>query len=275
MGGHATAVLERYLKEVRLLGIELDPKSLEIARKRLQQYGNEALLVNDSFENLEEICIRHNFRPVNGILFDLGVSSLQLEDADRGLSFNFDGPLDMRFNPAQSLTAAIIVNTYSESEIASILKRYGEERYHRRIARQIVAGRPIDTTLGLVRAVEQAIGTGRARIHPATRTFQALRIAVNRELDKIELALQQTLNILSPGGRLVVISYHSLEDRLVKEFIKREARDCLCPPDIPVCICGHHPSLKVVNRKPVLPSLTEVKANPRSRSAKLRAAERL
>lgn len=275
MGGHATAILEKGLPEVRLLGMELDPKSINLARARLQPYGSAALLVNEGFENMKEICNKYNFRPVNGILFDLGISSFQLEDASRGLSFGFDAPLDMRFNPAQSLTAATIVNTCSEAEIATILKRFGEERYHRRIAREIIASRPINTTLGVVRAVERAVGAGRGRIHPATRTFQALRIAVNQELEKIKSALKQTLDILSPGGRLLVISYHSLEDRLVKEFIQRESRDCLCPPDIPVCVCGHTPALKVVNKKPITPSLTEIKANPRSRSAKLRVAQRL
>jgi 16S rRNA (cytosine1402-N4)-methyltransferase len=275
MAGHATAILEKGLPEVRLLGIDADPKSIEISKTRLQPYGRAALPVNESFENLEEICTRYSFRQVKGILFDLGISSFQLEDASRGFSFSFDAPLDMRFNPAQPMTAATIVNTFSEAEIASILRRYGEERHHRRIAREIIAHRPINTTLQLVRAVEKALGTGRGRIHPATRTFQALRIAVNQELASLEVALKQTLSILSSGGRIVVISYHSLEDRLVKEFMQRESRGCLCPPNLPVCVCGHTPMLKLVNQKVIRPSATEREANPRSRSAKLRAAERL
>ncbi|MFC1925195.1 16S rRNA (cytosine(1402)-N(4))-methyltransferase RsmH [Chloroflexota bacterium] len=275
MAGHATAILEKGSPRVRLLGIDADPESIEIAMTRLQPFGKAALTVNEGFENLEELCARYDFRPVKGILFDLGISSFQLEDKSRGFSFSFDAPLDMRFNPDQSLTAATIVNTFSEAEIASILRTYGEERHHRRIAREIIAHRPVNTTLQLVKIVERKLGAGRGRIHPATRTFQALRIAVNRELANLEKVLEQTLNVLSPGGRLVVISYHSLEDRLVKEFMRRESRDCLCPPDVPVCVCGHSPTLKLVNRKAVTPSVTEMEANPRSRSAKLRAAERL
>lgn len=275
MGGHAEAILEKRLSGVRLLGIEIDPRSIEIAKTRLQSYGSSALLVNESFENLEDICSRYSFHPVRGILFDLGISSFQLEDTIRGFSFRFDAPLDMRFTPDQPLTAADIVNTFPEDEISSILRGYGEERYHRRIAREIVANRPINTTLQLVRAVEQALGSGRGRIHPATRTFQALRIAVNRELTSLEATLKQTLSILGSGARLVVISYHSLEDRLIKEFMQRESKDCLCPPDMPVCVCSHTSTLKQVSRKPITPSSIEMKANPRSRSAKLRVAERL
>lgn len=274
MGGHAAAILEKGSPRGRLLGIDIDPKAIEMAKIRLQTYGG-ALLVNESFKDLEEICTRYNSHPVQGILFDLGISSLQLEDSSRGFSFRFDAPLDMRFNPEQPLTAATIINTFSEAEIASILERYGEERYHRWIARKIVACRPISTTLQLVGAVEQAVGTSRGRIHPATRTFQALRIAVNQELTNLEMALKQTVSLLSPGGRLVLISYHSLEDRLVKEFMRRESRGCLCSPDVPICVCGHTPTLKLVNRKAVTPSADEKETNPRSRSAKLRTAERL
>lgn len=273
--GHATAILERCSPEGKLLGIDVDPKAIEIAKKSLQPYGRSVLLVNESFKNLEDICTRYNFRPVHGILFDLGISSLQLEDSSRGFSFKLDAPLDMRFNPEQSLTAAIIVNTFAEAEIASILKRYGEERYHQRIARSIIAHRPISTTLQLVKAVEAAIGTKRGKIHPATRTFQAIRIAVNQELTNLEIALKQTVSLLVSGGRLVVISYHSLEDRLVKEFMRRESRGCICPPGTPFCICGHTPTLKLVNRKAITPSKLEREHNPRSRSAKLRTAERL
>lgn len=273
--GHATAILERSSPGGKLLGIDVDPKAIEIAQKSLQPYGRAVLLVNESFKHLEDICTRHNFRPVHGILFDLGISSLQLEDSSRGFSFKLDAPLDMRFNPEHSLTAAIIVNTLAEAEIASLLKEYGEERYHRRIARRIIAHRPINTTLQLVKAVEAGVGKERGRIHPATRTFQALRIAVNQELTNLEMALKQTVNLLVSGGRLVVISYHSLEDRLVKEFMRRESRGCICPPGTPVCVCGHTPTIKLVNRKAITPSKVERENNPRSRSAKLRTAERL
>jgi len=232
------------------------------------------VLANESFRYLEDICIRYNFRSVDGILFDLGISSLQLEDSSRGFSFKFDAPLDMRFNPAQPITAANIVNNFSEAELASLLRKYGEERQSRLIARKIVSSRPVNTTLQLVSIVKQALGVG-GKIHPATRTFQALRIAVNQELTNLEEALKQTINLLGSGGRLVVINYHSLEDRLVKEFMHRESKGCLCPPNTPICTCGHFPTLKLINRKAITPSPAERETNPRSRSAKLRVAERL
>jgi len=273
--GHAAAILERSSPDGKLLGIDVDPKAVEIAKKRLQTYNNRALLVNKSYKDLEDICTTYNFQLAQGILFDLGISSLQLDEPKRGFSFRFDASLDMRFNPEQSLTASTIINTFSETEIASILERYGEERYHRRIASKIVACRPINTTLQLVGAIEQAIGKSRGKIHPATRTFQALRITVNQELTNLEIALKQAVSLLDSGGRLVVISYHSLEDRLVKEFMRQEAKSCICPPDTPVCGCNHTPTLKLVNRKTVVPSVDEKKTNPRSRSAKLRAVEHL
>ena len=274
-GGHAAAILERISPEGQLLGIDADPEAIEVAKIRLQSYGDAVLLANDNFENLEAICVGHNFSPVQGILFDLGMSSLQLGDMNRGFSFKRDAPLDMRFGPQQKLTAADIVNTFSEPELTSLLKSYGEERRSRRIARQIVASRPISTTSQLVRIVEQATGRSRGRIHPATRTFQALRIAVNQELEHLELALKQAVKLLGSQGRLVVISYHSLEDRIVKRFLQQESRGCLCPPDTPVCVCGHVPILKLVTKRVVTPSASEIEANPRSRSAKLRAAEHL
>jgi 16S rRNA (cytosine1402-N4)-methyltransferase len=274
-GGHATAIVERILPQGQLLGIDADPEAIQAARIRLRTYGNAVILVNDDFANLEAICIRHNFSPVQGILFDLGMSSLQLEDKNRGFSFKHDAPLDMRFSPAQKLTAADIVNTFSEFKLASLLQRYGEERRSRQIARQIVASRPISTTSQLVQIVEQATGRSRGRIHPATKTFQALRIAVNQELEHLELALKQAANLLSPQGRLVVISYHSLEDRIIKRFLQQESKGCLCSPNTPVCVCGHVPTLKLVTKRVITPSPSEVDANHRSRSAKLRAAERL
>jgi len=272
--GHAAAILAGCLPGGSLLGIDADPMAIEAAQTRLAEYGSAVTLVNDNFGHLEEICRSRRFHPVDGILFDLGLSSLQLEDAERGFSFRFDAPLDMRFGPGQSLTAADIVNRFSESELADLLRRYGEERRSRAVARRIVMRRPIETTLQLVAAVDEALGQG-GRIHPATRTFQALRIAVNGELANLEAALEQAVRLLAPGGRLVVISYHSLEDRMVKQLMQRESRDCLCPPEIPGCQCGHAATLKMVCRKAVIPSAAEVEVNPRSRSAKLRAAERL
>jgi len=268
------AILERSSPGGQLLGIEVDPKSIEIAEKRLRPFGGTVFLANENFRYLEDICQRYDFHPVDGILFDLGMSSFQLEDGRRGFSFKFDAPLDMRFNPAQPITAANIVNHSSEAELASLLREYGEERRSRLIARKVVSHRPVSTTLQLVNIVKQVLGVS-GKIHPATRTFQALRIAVNQELTNLKEALKQTISLLGSGGRLVVISYHSLEDRLVKQFMQRESRGCLCPPGIPVCTCGHVPSLKLVNRKAITPSIEEREANPRSHSAKLRAAQRL
>jgi 16S rRNA (cytosine1402-N4)-methyltransferase len=183
--------------------------------------------------------------------------------------------LDMRFNPTQETTAADIVNKSTEAELSLILREYGEERFSQRIAHRIVQERPINTTLHLARVVEDAVGGRHGRIHPATRTFQALRIVVNRELEVLEIALAKAINVLGVGGRLVVISYHSLEDRIVKHFMQKEAKNCICPPDVPVCHCGHSASLRILNKKVIVPSDTELKENPRSRSAKLRTAEKI
>ncbi|MBI4181113.1 MAG: 16S rRNA (cytosine(1402)-N(4))-methyltransferase RsmH [Chloroflexi bacterium] len=274
-GGHAAAILEQSSPGGQLLGIEADPEAIQIARTRLEAWSDVALLINENFVNLEAICYKYDFSPVHGILFDPGLSSLQLDSPDRGFSFQHDAPLDMRLSPDQKLTAADIVNTYSETELAQLIQRYGEEGYSRQIAHRIVSERPLRTTLQLAQLIERVYGGRRGRIHPATKTFQALRIAVNQELDNLELALKQAVNLLGFGGRLVVISYHSLEDRIVKQFMQREARDCVCPPGVPTCVCGHTASLKLINKKVITPSPEEVQKNPRSRSARLRVAERL
>jgi 16S rRNA (cytosine1402-N4)-methyltransferase len=272
-GGHAAAILEESSPGGRLIGIDTDPHAIRVARGKLKPYGKDAILVNENFKYLENICTRHGFSPVNGVLFDLGMSSLQLEEAGRGFSFRQDSPLDMRFSNGQDLTAANIVNTYPEVELARLLHRYGEEQRNRQIARCIVERRPLGTTQELARVVEQAVGGTRGRIHPATKTFQALRIAVNHELENLELVLEQAVNLLGNGGRIVVISFHSLEDRLVKGFFRREAQWCICPPGMPACICGHTPRLKVLSKKVFRPSPVEVQTNPRSRSARMRVAE--
>jgi len=275
LGGHAAAILERISPSGRLLGIDDDPEAIKVAQTKLSGYGEAITLVNDNFANLETICSKYHFHPVDGILFDLGVSSLQLDTAQRGFSFQLEGPLNMRFNPERGLTVGDIVNTFPEPELAQLIKKYGEERHPRRIARHIVQSRPITTTWVLARAVEQVLGSKHTRIHPATRIFMALRIAVNSELQNLESVLNQTINLLRPGGRLVVISYHSLEDRIVKQFMRREASSCLCPPGTVICRCGHVPTLKLVSRKVIKPTSLEIESNPRSRSAKLRIAERL
>lgn len=274
-GGHALAILERSSPGGQLLGIDADPEAIEVAGARLEAYRGSVLLANENFVNLQAICIKYDFFPVHGILFDLGLSSLQLNGNGRGFSFQHDAPLDMRLNPGQEITAADIINTSSEAELAHLIRAYGEEGFSHRIARRIVSERPIKSTLHLARTVEQAVGRRRGRIHPATKTFQALRIAVNRELENLEAALKQAINLLGFKGRLVVISYHSLEDRIVKRFMQQEAKGCICPPGTPVCVCGHKARLRVISKKVIIPAEAEVELNPRSRSAKLRAAERI
>ncbi len=274
-GGHAAAILDRSSPGGQLLGIEADPEVIEIAKARLEAYSNSVLLVNENFVDLEAICIKYDFLPVHGILFDLGLSSLQLNSHGRGFSFQHDASLDMRLSPSQEVTAADIINTSSETKLAHLIKTYGEEGYSHQIAHRIVQERPINTTLQLVRTIEHAVGGKRGRLHPATKTFQALRIAVNHELEHLETALKQSINLLGFEGRLVVISYHSLEDRIVKQFMQQESKDCICPPGMPTCICGHRACLRLINKRVITPSPAEVQLNPRSRSAKLRAAERL
>jgi len=274
-GGHAAAILEHSYPGGQLLGIDAAPEAIEKARQRLAAYEDSVLLVNNNFSHLEAICLKYDFFPVHGILFDLGLSSMQLDSGQRGFSFQQEASLDMRFNPAQKLSAADIVNGYSEAELARILKDYGEEPFAARIARRIIGHRPINTTTELARLVETAVGGRKGRIHPATRTFQALRIATNGELENLDKALKQAVNMLGFGGRLVVISYHSLEDRIAKRFMQAEARDCVCQPGTPVCICGHVSRLRLLSRKVITPSAEEVKANPRARSARMRAAERV
>ncbi len=259
-GGHALAILERSAPGGQLLGIDADPEAIAAARTRLEAHQGSTLLVNDNFVNLRAIAAEHDFSPVHGILFDLGLSSLQLESRGRGFSFQGDDPLDMRLSPDQEVTAADILNTSSEAELAQLIRTLGEEYRSHRIARRIVQERPIKTALQLAGVIERAIGGRRGRIHPATRTFQALRIAVNHELEHLSSALEETTSLLGLGGRLVVISYHSLEDRIVKRFMQEEAKKA---------------DLKLVYKKVVTPSLAEVHFNPRSRSAKLRAAERI
>lgn len=261
-GGHAVAILERSSPGGQLLGIDADPQTIKRARARLEAYSGSTLLVNQNFASLKAICVKHNFLPVHGILFDLGLSSVQLNGSGRGFSFQHDAPLDMRLNPSQQVTAADIVNTSSEAELAQLIRTFGEESRGGKIARYIVRERPIKTTLKLAEVVEQATGGRRSRIHPATRTFLALRIVVNQELEHLKSALRQATDLLGFGGRLVVISYHSLEDRIVKQFMQREAS-------------GEEALLRIINKKVITPSLAEVQFNPRSRSAKLRAAERI
>jgi len=273
-GGHAETILQHSAPGGQLLGIDADPIATALAQNRLAYYGKSALIINDNFVNLSNICSSHDFEPVNGILFDLGISSMQLSESGHGFSFQHGAPLDMRFDPNQKLSAADIVNTCTETELARILFEFGEETYSRQIANLIVRSRPLFTTDQLATLIEK-VKPRRERIHPATKTFQALRIAVNEELNHLELALQQTMTLLGHDGMLVVISYHSLEDRIVKNFMRRESTGCLCHPSLPQCACHHQPRLKLVNKQIIAPSLAEEIANPRSRSAKLRVARRI
>lgn len=273
-GGHARAVLEASSPGGLLLGLDADPVAIEIASENLDQFGDSLRLVQANFRDLKRICRRNSFVPVHGVLFDLGMSSMQLAD-DRGFSFQVDAPLDMRFGPDQALTADDIVNRYSEHDLADIIWRFGEESASRRVARAIVRNRPVASSADLAAIVSRTLPGPRRHIHPATRTFQALRIAVNDELGALEDALGQALDVLGNGGRLVVITFHSLEDRIVKQFFQRESRDCVCPPEQPVCTCDHRATLQVITRRGVIASAEEVALNPRSRSAKLRAAAKL
>jgi 16S rRNA (cytosine1402-N4)-methyltransferase len=277
-GGHAAGILAASSPDGRLLGLDRDPAAAEVARAHLASCLGRVVIEHDSFAHLAEVARSHRFAPADGILFDLGLSSLQLADPSRGMAFTVDGPLDMRFDPTGGgPTAADLVNGLPPEELAALLYRYGEEKRARRIAQAIVAARPIGTTQELAAVVERAVGRvgQRERIHPATRTFQALRIAVNDELAAIEAALPQAVEILAPGGRLALISFHSLEDRLVKQFLRRESRDCICPLEAPICTCGHRATLRLITRKPVRPTAEEIAANPRSRSARLRVAEKM
>jgi 16S rRNA (cytosine1402-N4)-methyltransferase len=276
-GGHAFGLLEASAPNGELLGLDLDPAALSRAAERLISFGPRAHLVRASYQEMAAQAARLGWEAVDGVVLDLGLSSLQLEAPDRGFAFRQDGPLDMRFDPAGPLTADFFVNQVPEDELAQILFEYGEERAARKIARAIAGARPILGTRRLAELVAAAAGGQRddAKVHPATRTFQALRIAVNGELEAVAASLPQAVNLLKPGGRLAVISFHSLEDRIVKTYFHQEARDCICPPEQPVCTCGHRASVREITRKPVVPTAGEVKANPRSRSAKLRIVEKL
>jgi len=274
-GGHAWGILQSSSPDGRLLGLDVDPQALQLAREKLAEYGERAIIVRASYRSLLSQMMHLGWHQVDGILLDLGLSSMQLEDSQRGFSFKVDEPLDMRFDPDAKTNAADLVNHLDEVELADLIYRYGEEHRSRRVARAIVRARPINTSLQLAQVVARATGGGKSGIHPATRTFQALRIAVNGELEAIESVLPQAIEALASGGRLAVISFHSLEDRIVKQFMRKESKDCLCPPEQPVCTCGHKASLRVLTAKPIRPLESEIKNNPRSRSARLRVGERI
>lgn len=274
-GGHAQAILEASAPDGQLLGMDIDGDAFRRARKRLAPFGRRVTITQSNFDTPEAVVRRFDFSSADGLLFDLGLSTWQLSRGERGFSFQAEGPLDMRFNPeGDGRTASDLVNELREEELADILARLGEEPRARAIARAIVKVRPIQTTVELAALVERTAGR-RRRLHPATKTFQALRLAVNDELGALARALPQAVDCLTSGGRLAVISFHSLEDRLVKHYFQQEARDCICPPEAPICTCEHQARLRIITKRPLRPSPLELERNPRSRSAKLRIASRL
>lgn len=280
LGGHSEGILRRLGDKGRLISVDRDDRALEYAGRRLAPFGERSIRVKGNFADIGPILDELGIEKVDGMMFDLGVSSPQLDDAARGFSYMKDAPLDMRMDEKAPLSAWDVVNGWSEEELRSILWKYGEERYSGRIASAIVRrreSRSIESTLELADIIRSAMPAAalREKQHPAKRSFQAIRIAVNDELGSLEQMLQQAENRLAPGGRLLVISFHSLEDRIVKEFIRSREDGCTCPKEFPVCVCGFKPTLKSVTRKPVMPGREEVERNPRARSSRLRIAERI
>jgi 16S rRNA (cytosine1402-N4)-methyltransferase len=281
-GGHTERILEATNPDGRLLGLDADGAAIARVDERLHpRFGDRLVLRRANFRELASVAPAAGFDRVDGCLFDLGLSSFQLADTERGFGIRAGGPLDMRFDTNRGVPASELLATLDAAELTVLFRRYGEEPQASRIARAIVTARktaPIATAeelVGLIERVAPGTPRGRRRIHPATRVFQALRIAVNEELDALQEALAAAVELLRPGGRLVVLSYHSLEDRIVKRFFQSERRGCVCPPEVPVCVCGHSPRLRLVTRRSVTPTAAEIAANPRARSARLRAAERL
>jgi len=275
LGGHAQAILGAG-SQTRLLGIDQDSEALNRANQRLVNFQGRYHVAHANFAEIGEIAAQKGVQSVQGILADLGVSSLQFDSPDRGFSFQREGPLDMRMNREADLTAGEVINHYGEKDLANLIFNYGEEHRSRSIARAIVAARPIHNTKVLAEVIYRAVhARGYQRIHPATRTFQALRIFVNDELGRLPLFIRSAVDLLSSGGRLAIISFHSLEDRIVKEAFRALSHECVCPPEITVCQCGQKTLLKVLTKKPAVPSESEISRNPRARSAKLRVAERI
>lgn len=275
-GGHSQAILLSEPPVRSVLGIDRDRRSLATAQLRLAEFGSRFVPVSGNYSDMASLAEENGMSSVDGVLLDLGFSSRQVELPGYGLSFQTDEPLDMRYDPDGDITAEEIVNTYEERELGQLIRRYGEEPRGMSIARAIVKQRPVTTTGQLASLIESVVGRRPGqRVNPATKTFQALRIAVNDELTNVGQGLDAAVGLLATGGRLAVISYHSLEDRIIKSFFNREAATCVCPPSLPVCVCNQTPRLKIINRRVIKPSEAEVQTNPRSRSAKLRTAERI
>jgi 16S rRNA (cytosine1402-N4)-methyltransferase len=280
-GGHTERILEATNPDGRLLGLDADGAAVARVSERLARFGDRLVLRQANFRELGVVAPASGFPAVDGLLFDLGLSSYQLADTERGFGIRAGGPLDMRFDTRRGVPAAELLGTLDAAELTALFRRFGEEPHAPRIARAIVEARrtaPIATAEELAALVERVAprgAPGRRRIHPVTRVFQALRIAVNEELDALEEALAAAVDLLRPGGRLVVLSYHSLEDRIVKRFLDAERKGCICPPSVPVCVCGRTPRLRLVTKPSLTPTDAEIAANPRARSARLRAAERI
>lgn len=274
-GGHCGPILKSCQPGGRVLGIDADPSVAPIAAERLSGFGPAFQARVGNYTDMQTLAVEAGLSEAHGVLFDLGFSSRQIDDPARGFSFQADGPLDMRFDSAQTLTAEEIVNSWQEADLAHTIREFGEEPRARRIAAAIVHARPISSTGALATIISKASGGGRRKIHPATRTFQAIRIRVNRELDNLQEGLEGAVNLLAAGGRLVVITYHSLEAALVKSFLRREAGACTCPPEQPECTCGRVCRIRRISRKAIAPSADEIQDNPRARSARLRVGERV
>ena len=280
-GGHTERILEATDPDGRLLGLDADGAAIARVARRLERFGDRLVLRQANFRELGAIAPAAGFGAVDGMLFDLGLSSFQLADTDRGFGFRAGGPLDMRFDASRGVSAAELIATLDATELTALFRRFGEEPHAPRISRAIVEARrvaPLTTAEELAALIEKVAprgAPGRRRIHPATRVFQALRIAVNEELDALGEALAVAVDLLRPGGRLVVLSYHSLEDRIVKRFLDAERKGCICPPSVPVCVCGRTARLRLVTRPSLTPTDAEIATNPRARSARLRAAERI
>jgi len=274
MGGHASRILMADPKS-QLYGIDLDPQAIELAKENLKDFGDRVFFIHGNFAELHELLAQHGISQVDGVLMDLGVSSFQLDTPERGFSFRLPDKLDMRMDPTEGQPISYEINKESADKLATIIREFGEERWAKKIAKSIIMARekkPITTTTQLAEIIERSVPWSGSSIHPATRTFQALRIYKNSELDNLKNGLEQAIPILKPGDRICVISFHSLEDRIVKHTFRTLERGCICPSDIPKCICGKIPVIKVVTKQPITPKDEEVKANPRSRSSKMRVA---
>ena len=273
-GGHTTGILEASAPDGRVLVFDRDLEAIQFTRRRLEKFGERVVYINTSYAEMDKLAENYGFTNVEGVLLDLGLSSRQLADASRGFSFLREGPLDMRFDSSLEASAADLINDLTKEELVTIFRKYGEARRSERIARLIVENRPMHTTVELAELIKAEIGQ-RGRIHPATQVFQALRIAVNDELAELESGIDAAINVLEPGGRLAIISFHSLEDRIVKHTFRDLSKDCICPPEQPVCNCNVRATVRLITRRAIKATAAEVSANPRSRSARLRVVEKI